>query len=185
MNWLKKIGNWLIDKSLGSFIAAIGVRFFWLYFELPNDKKINFFDFVWLKELLVAPIPTWVFLLICSIIIILPILKKRISSKDINVEITPNLNDYPFLKNRKGKFGAANIEWIWDYEWNTRKEKFQIVDLAPLCPNCGNTLRKTELIHRVYYECSYCRLHNRHSSHSLNQLEIDVEDEIIRQIRII
>jgi hypothetical protein len=180
---MKKLFNWIINKWLAGFTTA-GIFFILkLYIDLPAESKSNFFSFKWLVDLMYMPVTLLTLLITILVIIILTRIEKAL------LKFKYTKDDYKWLKVPKiyfekynsDVFGVNQTKWCWRYEWKPLDRKFEIIDLKPVCRQCGTAMNIPALYFH-FAECHKCRLEGREYNFHLNEDIRDIEKEIIRRI---
>ena len=183
---MKKILDWLIDKWLAGFITASIFFILKIYIELPTEKKISFFSFSWLKELLSFQISFYIVFILCFIIIFITRIEKKRLKEKINKTSNNKKNSAApilgFENYKSDLFGMNKTKWTWDYKWNPGEEKFTISDLKPNCDRCDIPME----LHRSRFgdsaACHKCNLEGYSGTKNIEEDVADVEKEIIRRI---
>jgi hypothetical protein len=181
---MKKIFDWLRDKWLAGFITATIFFILKLYFDLPIESKANFFNFMWITDLLNKQISLlYVAGIVISIFIITRIKRALLKSKNKS----PNQSYFKVPKNefdsyKRDLFGVNKTTWTWNYEWSAYKQKFIIVDLKPSCRKCGTPMEIISFHSPSSAECHKCRLEGGEYYFMLTEQIQDIEKEIVRKI---
>ena len=180
---LKKIFNWLIDKWLAGFMTATFFFLLKIYFDLPDYSKKDFFQFNWLKLILLTEIVLWkVILLICLVIIMFWTRnwwKKRKENSLSDYLSRPN---DPVFNYRIDTFGVNNAKWTWDYDWEPNKKSIIVKDVLPLCPECNSKMEFDFISSSKNAICVKCRLEGKEYYFNLRQFDSDVSKEIVRRL---
>ena len=88
-------------------------------------------------------IPVWV---IISVILLL-VLWNKIKPRKKKTTIS-------FLQYERDEFHG--VQWKWNWERNSFTHKWNIINLAPICNNCGTTTILNESYVRIYSNCPRC-----------------------------
>lgn len=181
---MKQIFKWLIDKWLAGFITASIFFLLKLYIDLPESSKGNFLNFNRITTVLNTKIDLYkVLLVIFGIIVITRIEKANFKSKVTGVkEKTSKPPKNQFENYTKDVFGVNDSTWIWQYEWNSYRQQYEIVQLSPICKQCGTAME----VHSYLYgtaSCHRCKLEGRKYNFPLTEQTPDVEKEIIRRVK--
>lgn len=172
---MKRVINWLLDKWLAGFITALLFFLLKLYLDLPSDKKAIFFNFSWVGSILNSEIKLWkVLVIICFLVIMF--FRKKIKSESPNYNVhTPQKPNY-----RTDFFGQNNAKWAWDFEFDSDSNKFNVINIAPLCRVCSCSMELDTYSFRSAV-CPKCRLEGKRCDFEIKQLLIDVSKEIVRR----
>lgn len=179
---MRKIGNWFIDKWLGSFLGGLSVYLVKSYFDLPIEERTGFFRFKWIIYFLNEETKLWKSLLIVSIlIIIILVLIKKNSKLKRSIPVKSNIKNDPVLNYTRDIFGQHKSKWSWEYKFGSN-DKLIVDDVTPLCPVCENkTSIVTVFAHKQYASCAKCRLEGRNpADFDLKETISDVSSEIVR-----
>jgi len=181
---MRRIFNWMIDKWLAGFLTASFFFLVKIYVNLPAKSKENFLSFKWLSDLLETKISISIVIIIILVIIVLSRIEKahfksRQKKRDFSFQKEPN---NPYAKYTRDTFGKSKTSWTWNYKWDRYKKVFLIINLKPVCKQCGTPMEITTFYSSNSAECHRCRLEGRNSFYQLTEFLEDIEKEIIRRI---
>ena len=176
--------NWIKDKMLAGFFVG-GIYFLAkLFYDLPDESKLNFFKFHWIKEWINFPIPIYIVIIIVIILLII----TRIEKSRLKEKLTPNNKTFfnpptnYYEKYYSDNFGVRKTKWSWSYKWNSIDKAYNIKDLKPCCNDCGSKMEIGTSFYRDTAVCQKCRLEGRNNHVNVYENVEDVEKEIIRKI---
>jgi hypothetical protein len=180
---MKKVFNWLIDKWLAGFITATIFFIAKVYYDLPENKTGNFWNFQWIKSVINYQIKFWiVFCIVVFLLLMFYVSRLRARQKKATNPVKELSSSDPLSRYTKDTFGVNKAKWAWRYEMGF-DNKINIIDVVPICPTCNNEMYIDPRFSATYAECSKCRLDGKLSTYPLLQNPIDVHVEIIRRIR--
>lgn len=182
---MKKLLNWFIDKWLAGFTTATIFFISKIYYDLPKDKKANFFHFEWVTSIINYPIKLWkVFLIILFLLLMFVVSRWRIKQKQMYRPKQKKLPNDPAFSYTIDTFGVNNAKWTWTYDHRDYDNTILVKDVTPVCPVCDNKMEIDNMFSsRNSATCSKCRLDGKNYYHQLRQNEYDVQQEIIRRLK--
>lgn len=184
---MKKLFDWIVDKWLAGFITAsfFFILNLYIYIDLPEESKSNFFRFKWFKELMAYKLSLMTVIIIVLFVIILTKVDKAIqkakTKKSDNCFLTPPKNN--FEKYNTDTFGISKARWTWQYKWSANDQEFYITNLNPICNQCGTVMELSPMFPHNSADCYRCKLEGRQYSFSVSENTFDIKKEINRRIQ--
>tara|TARA_R110002049_G_C9175452_1_gene562566 strand:- start:8145 stop:8705 length:561 start_codon:yes stop_codon:yes gene_type:complete len=182
---MKKLLNWIIDKWLAGFITGFIFFVIKIYYDLPDERKFNFFNFDWFVGIINYKISFWVVILIITGILVITRFERYLYHKfNINKVSENRIPLNSFSHYTSDVFGVNKNKWNWNYNWNSLIQQFEIEDLNPVCKVCSAQMKYSNSDYGHYSAtCPKCRLEGRESYFPIAENIADVESEIIRKIK--